>query len=618
MAKAPKSKEKYEVTIENFAGIDMRSDPSKCDFSRSPYCPNMIRKTKGNNCKRYGYETLFAFEGKINGIHTLKKEITQTIIHAGSKFYLVNTELKTSAELFSAANDHFSVAQQMGGKLYILDGQNYLVFDGTQITAVKDNAYVPVIIIARKPSGGGTTYEPVNLLTPKRTEYFTGDSSTTVYHLTATEIDDDPVTIKSLQSDGTYASLVENTDFTVDRTAGTITFKTVKPTPITEEDNLMISYSKTIEGYTDRICKCDISIIYGINGARDRIFMAGNPDLPHYDWHSKASDPTYFGDTWYCVTGQDSSSIIGYSIINDMLITHKNDVERESNANIRSGTLVDGNVIFKSSGSYPAAGALAKHSFISLENEPLYLTTAKNISAVTPSDVIGERFSQERSYYISSALAEEENLTDAYAELFDGFYMLAVNDKIYILDSLQIITEKNRPYSTRQYECYLWTNIGARVLKTIADRLYFGTMDGKVKRFFNDELGGFTDDGNAMECYWDTTEIYGSHEELKKTFRHMAALLGSYVRTGCRVWAKIDGIWEIIFDYDGSASFFDFSNIDFTNFTFRTDDTPTVVGGKFKVKNVLHIQFRFENSRAEPFSVLFAKIKYTLGNEYIK
>ena len=269
----------------------------------------------------------------------------------------------------------------------------------------------------------------------------------------------------------------------------------------------------------------------------------------------------------------------------------------------------------------------------------MYLTTEKSIHAITPSDVLGERSSQERSYYISTELAKEEDIENAYATEYNDFYMLAVGSKVYILDTLQATYEKNTPYSNRQYEAYLWTDINARVIGEIGGRLFFGTADGKLKRFFDKDVGGFTDDGvitsktieidgqsvttkESFPCYWETCEIYtGSdtdHSELKKTFRHLAVALNAYPHTGCRIWAKIDGIWEVIFDYDSSANYLDFTDVDFEDFSFRTDDTPTLVGGKFKAKKVLHIQFRFENSKPQPFSVLFAKTKYTIGNEYRK
>ena len=413
---------------------------------------------------------------------------------------------------------------------------------------------------------------------------------------------------------------------------------TARATPVAGEDNLYVTYAKTIEGYADRIGKCDICTIYGINGQRDRMFAAGNPDLPHYDWYCKSNDPTMWGDTWYAVIGQPDSSIVGYSHVNDYLVVQKNAAANDMNAVLRRGVYDSeaGQVVFQTAGTYAAAGALGKHSFVNFENEPLYLTTDKNIAAITPSDYTGERTSQERSYYISGALTDEDDIENAYAIRWRDFYMLAVGEKVYILDASQPVYEKNMPYATRQYECYLWTNINAKVMAVIGDRLYFGTADGKVKRFFdNDNSSSFKDDGitvsrtvnidgeekttiESIPCFWDTYEIYGTQEELKKTFKHLAVCLNAYPHTGCRVWAKIDGIWEIIFDYDSSANYLDFNDVDFNDFSFRTDDTPTIIGGKFKAKNLLHIQLRFENSKPQPFSVLWAKLKYTLGGNYIK
>lgn len=156
---------------------------------------------------------------------------------------------------------------------------------------------------------------------------------------------------------------------------------------------------------------------------------------------------------------------------------------------------------------------------------------------------------------------------------------------------------------------------------------------GKVKRFFN--VDTFTDDGVSTtetvsvdgvdttteltyRCYWETPEIYGKAPELKKTFKHLAILLASFQFTGCRVWVKIDGVWEVLFDYDTSANFLDFDDIHFDEFTFRTDDTPTLAGGKFKAKNLLHVQFRFENSKNQPFGIYMAILKYIINNEFIK
>lgn len=638
---APRAKTIYPIRLDSFLGVDLRNAPSKVSTVRSPNAVNMIRDTVGTNRKRHGYETILTLDGRVNGFHTLKTpSLTAHLIHAGSNLYLYNDELEDATLIYQTANDHFSQSRQINSKLYILDGKDILVFDGTTVESISNVAYIPTTTFAKAPSGGGTSLEPLNLVSPYRTEKFTGTSGDRVYQLGASDIDNTALKVESVQADGTIVVLTEEVDYTVNRTLGTVTFTTAKPTPVPGQDNIYITYAKTITGYADRVKKCDICALYGMNGQRDRLFVSGNPEYPQYDWYCKSNDPTYFGDIWYSVLGQDNSKIMGYSILNGALITYKNGADNDSNVIIRVGTYDENTnmIVFQNTGNYEAAGALSKNAFSVVDNEPIYLTVDKNIQAITPSDVLGERSSQERSYYISSALAKEENLEEAYSIVYDDFYMLAVGEKMYILDSTQPHYEKNVPYSNRQYECYLWTDINARTLGVINDRLFFGTTDGKVKRFSNDLAGGFTDDGiitqrtveidgqnvttdESFTCYWDTPEIYcGStdHSELKKTFKYLAILLNAYAHTGCRVWAKIDGIWEVIFDYDTTADFFDWNDIDFNRFTFRTDDTPTVIGGKFKAKKLLHIQFRFENSRPQPFSILFAKIKYTVGNEYRK
>lgn len=639
---APKPKAQYAVKVGSFLGIDLRNSPANVDMNRSPMCVNMIRDTIGTNRKRHGYETVISLEEQINGFHTLKTpKVKKHLIHAGQKFYEYDPETEAAKEVHQGANDHFSQSRQINSKLYIMDGQDILVYDGEEVKSASEIAYIPTWNIAKTHEGGGVMLEPLNLLTPKRTERFTGDSTHLVFQLGTVELDEDEVEIKLMNDTGGFDTVKEGTDFTVDRTLGTVTLVKAKPTPVAGVDNIYITYAKTVEGYAERIKKCDICTLYGMNGQRDRLFVSGNPEYPNYDWYCKSNDPTYFGDTWYAVLGQDDSAITGYAIQNGNLITYKDGAANDSNVILRAGEY-DNNenaVVFKTVGNYEAAGAAGKYTHVTLQNEPMYLTTSGSIHALTPSDVLGERSSQERSYFITEEIAKEPEIKNAYACGYEDFYMLAAGDRIYILDTAQATYERNAPYSTRQYEAYLWTGIGASVLSVIDGRLYFGTKDGKVKRFHNQDVGGFTDDGQIEEktvlvdgievktkesfpCYWETAEIYTGanvdHSERKKTFKHLAVALNAFAHTGCRIWAKIDGIWEVVFDYDSSANYFDFSDIDFDDFTFRTDDTPTLVGGKFKAKNLLHIQFRFENSKPQPFSVIFAKAKYTVGNEFRK
>ena len=64
-----------------------------------------------------------------------------------------------------------------------------MYYDGAKVGNMKDVAYVPTEIISRSPTGGGVVYEPVNLISPKRTDSFLGDDTHKTYQLVANNIE---------------------------------------------------------------------------------------------------------------------------------------------------------------------------------------------------------------------------------------------------------------------------------------------------------------------------------------------------------------------------------------------------------------------------------------------
>ena len=147
-------------------------------------------------------------------------------------------------------------------------------------------------------------YESVNLLSNWREEHFLGNGTDKTYQLSAVSINNDTVIVKSLQADGTFLTLTENTEFTVNRTLGTIIFDSVKQTPAVGVDNIYIKYSKTVTGYADKIKKCTICTLYGLSGSMNRVIVSGNSDLRNTQWHSASDDPTYIGDTFILYQGK--------------------------------------------------------------------------------------------------------------------------------------------------------------------------------------------------------------------------------------------------------------------------------------------------------------------------
>lgn len=90
--------------------------------------------------------------------------------------------LPNSDALYLFMNYRKSQHFVFNNRLYILDGKNYLVYDGSSISQVKNSAYVPTTYIGIIPAGEnadiGTEYEQRNILTPKFKHTFIADGTT--------------------------------------------------------------------------------------------------------------------------------------------------------------------------------------------------------------------------------------------------------------------------------------------------------------------------------------------------------------------------------------------------------------------------------------------------------
>ncbi len=603
------------LKIDRFLGVDFYNAPANVALNRSPDAPNMIRDEVGKVRKRMGYEVMASYPARINGCHVLKKgEKETTIIHAGTCMYLMDTVI------YSNMNDKRSRSFQFKGKLYILDGKTYTVFDGTTLRPVSEIATIPTILISRSPTGGGTPLQPLNFCSAGFSELFLGKADVKDYLLSNQYLDSTEVVCHVMEAGGAWRILKEGTHFTVDRIKGKVSFVTAPgASPVTGQDNVKITAYRTRGGYHDRINNCDLVMLYGVDGASDRVFVGGNPITPNIDYFSEFNDPTYFGDTHYTPVCQENTQIMGYSVISNQLATHIQGDADGRNVILRRGVLDEnGNALVPVTNTLQGVGAISKFCFANVGKEPLFLTK-NGVYAVTAEDVTGEKYSGQRSLYISTALQNEPNLADAFAFVWRDFYMLSINERVYVLDSLQKHYEPNAPLSSFQYESYFLTDIDARVAWEAGGALWFGTKTGKVCRVFNDpdNLNSYYDDGRAIAAYWDTPDIDGGLFYQNKTFRYVALRLASAIMTGVKISVQVQGIWGLLFDGSDRGRYFDWNFIDFSKFTFSTDKTPRTISGKIKVKKVDKARFRLENSQAgEPFGIFSVALEYTERGKY--
>ena len=610
----PASPSKYTMVVDTFRGVDLINSPTNVEKSRSPAAPNMIRDQVGKVRKRMGYRTVAtAPEGaRVNGVHFLGEE---RLLHAGAKLYrwedgetgAVFTELGAMA-------DARSVSFRFDDRLYLLDGTEYRVYDGSTLAAVSAGAYVPTVVISRNPTGGGTAYEALNLLGTRWRESFLGTAEDKTYQLTADGLDETPVTAEVLNADGEWVAKTEGTDFTVDREKGTVTFTTAPGvSPVTGHDNVRVTASKAREGYGGTVSACTVFAVYGVGGAADRDFLSGNAAKPGMDWYSAYDDPTYFLDTSYTQLSRDGARVAGYAILNNTLATFLQGSTDGRSVVVRTGSLdSDGEALFRITNTLIGEDAAAPGTFALAGKEPLFLTE-RGVYAITAEELTGEKYSQERSYYISAELEKAEDKAGARAIVWRDFYILALGGTLYLLDLRQRSYEKNSPYSSFQYECYYFPDITARVLFQDGDALCFGQADGKLRRFGTnvDDPGCYNDDGAAIDAYWEFSDFDGQTFFRAKTFTGISVRLASAVLTGVRIFAQKQGLWSQVFDAKERARYLDWGYIDFAKFVFSADRTPRTLWGKIKLKKVDKVRFRLQNNALnEPFGL------YAFGLEW--
>lgn len=558
------------------------------------------------------------------------------LYHVGKKMFMKRGNRRT--ELISSDMENGkSMAWQLGDKLYILDGNKLSLFDPYDdyfFGNASEKASIPRVSIANKNTGGGVSLDAFNLLQPGFETGFMGNGSSKTFQLPLNVLDETEVTAYEL-IDGVETKRIENTDFTVDREQGTVTFNTApKDATSSGEDNLFITAYKSIYGYADRINKCKFGMLYGMGGSSDRLLISGNPAHRNWDFLSEAWDGTYFPDTGYAAVGDETSAIVGYSRINNFLATHKDNRERFMNAIVRECTTVNRDIYLPGSQDVATTiedpqlritnilngeGAVGRFTFNSLQTEPIFLTRS-GIFAITAQDLTGEKYGQNRSFYLNGELLNEENLEEAYSVVYNDMYILSLNNKLYILDGLQPVrTDRSEPYASRQYVAYLCDNVPANVIWRDDDKLLFGTVDGKINRFFTDvdDPDSYNDNGEPIYCCWETPDLDGKLFYKNKTFRYFAVRMMKAIRTSCKLYAAKRGVWSFIKEDASSGLVFDFDRIDFRKFSFSTDNSDKVVHTKIRVKKVDKARFKVENDKlGEPFGLFNLALEYIESGNY--
>lgn len=606
------------TTYGDFKGVDFSTDAALVDTYRSPYSINMMADAGGMPEKRPGWRVVQNLDAPIHGIWFLQKDgLTWFVAHGGDKLYTWQEGEEAVVQMEGLYNgDGNSAGAVMGGTLYIATGGDFVSFDGGSAKQVE--GYVPTTVIARAPTGGGTMFESINLLTGRQKNEFIPDGSSKVYQLSADDLAEDPVevTVRGV-------TMTEGTDFTVDRSTGKVTFTEAPAAPVAgQEGEVIVTFTKVVKGYASRITRCTILTTYGV-GTNDRMIFAGNPDYPNLDWISGVNDPTYIPDLSYSVVGGEQTAIMGYRRIGQYLAIIKEDNGQESTVFMRSAaTTATGGVVFPLQQSIAGVGAVAKGGFGNILDDQLFLSR-NGVFAITSNVITAEKIVQNRSFYVDRLLTKEANLQKAVSESWNGMYIVAINGHAYLLDGRQNKSYKPRSQGDFVYECYYWTNFPARCMRNVkegaTETLLFGTEDGKVCRLNTDmdTMERYSDNGQPITAVWATKADDDGDVTILKTMikKGNSVTIKPYARSSAKICFRTNNDaadWQAAF---GTMDIFDWEDIDFSRFTFHANDAPQEILFNTKVKKYKRLQILIKNDALNEGLGIYAIVKhFVLGN----
>lgn len=408
-----------------------------------------------------------------------------SVIEAGDTLLLTYKEgiLTTADALFNSMNNAKSSSFIFNNKLYIIDGKNYLVYDGNSVSSVINNAYVPTTYINIIPAGDnadtGTEYEQRNLLTPKFKHTFIADGTTTEFFMNENNLESiDRVVVYGVEK-------TLSTDFTVDLANGKITFTTAPTKP--EETiqvvgqngasniyytrmyaGIEITASKTIKKVTgvaeensnlqagEIITNCTIATIFD-----NRVFLSGNPNYPNHIFYSARNitgfvDATYFGVLNYMQDGVGIAPITGMITVADTLMVLKNDTQQDGSTyfHTASETGIDLQpVVYPSSQGLSGIGCLG--ACVNFLDDPIFISRL-GVEGVGQLSVRNERANEHRSSLIDAKIVNMD-LENAVVEEWNGYLLVLVDGCLFMADSRQKYTHS---IGVPQYEWYYIEGVG--------------------------------------------------------------------------------------------------------------------------------------------------------------
>ena len=483
----------------NFRGVDFTDE--NVNESRSPDSLNMWKdyKSLGKRIEtRPDLELQLTMSNTIFGLFFYTVNTTKHfIIHSGTGLYDYNTKTKEIKILKEEGmNPSKSSAFIYNNIFFIIDGINYLEYDGVTLKDVVGT--VPLTTIARKPSGGGTQYQDVNLISDYRKNGFWGDGESTEYHLDSPEID--ATSVKVWIKD----VLQERDTYEVDGTNGIVTFKTA-PEKTIDDDNVVIQYRKEIPENINKLKKCRLTALFD-----NRVFFSGNQNYPNSIFWCGYNDPRYISDMNFALEGTDMAQVKALVPGNNALWVFKESSQANTTVFYHTPLETYDNRLEDTVKTYPSV-----HSSISTGceatginfNDDIVFFSDRGMEGIS-GDITTEQVLGHRSTLVDRKLLNETNYKNMTLAEWEGYLLVIIDNKVYLADSNQKVNNNDH----MEYEWFYW-ELNEKIKTASVDEniLYLCSEDGKIYTLTN------RNEDREVISYWTTKSDDCNYPHMLKT-----------------------------------------------------------------------------------------------------
>jgi hypothetical protein len=468
-------------------------------------------------------------------------------------------------------------------KLYILTGSSYYEYDGT--TLQKVTGYIPLVAVSVPPEGGsgnGTTLEHVNKLNGYRRMWISGNGSGTVFHLPDTYPIQAVDYVKNLGTDED----VPTTDYTVNLTAGTVTFASASA-PEEAENNYEIGWH-VAEDFSESIYRMRCSELY--NGSQDtRVFLYGDGSADAFysdiDYNGTPR-ADYFPDMNQVRVGEANTPITALVRQYSRLIAFKTD----STWSIQFGqiTTAEGNLIGafyvtpvnKTIGhnSFDAEVQLVLNNPVCIMGSDLYEWFPNRGGNLTNDERQAKRIS-DRVYETLRSFDTDSIIGNGlrYVQTFDDNY----NQEYYLFNNEGEALVWN--YAADAWYCY--DNWPMYRPFSFRGELYYGSRLGGIQRvstdYTSDSFAG--GDPEAIDCVWQSGSMSFGMDYQRKYAAAIWVGLKPESRSEVMVTVQTDKSGSYQEKVVGTA-LFGFDHVDFSDWTFDVNRKPQMRRLKIKAK----------------------------------